>query len=52
MKFTNTTFIGSEDTRFVLITLELVGGTSAYPFSVTVTPLEQSAKGNSIAANS
>ena len=35
----------------MLVTLELVRGTSAYPFNVTVTPSEQSpvsAKGNSI----
>ena len=40
--FTKTQYTGSEDTGFVLVTLELVGGTSSRPFDVTVTPLEQS----------
>ena len=35
-------YSGSENETFVLITLELVGGTSSRPFNVTVTPLEQS----------
>ena len=49
--FTQPQFIGSEQTRFVTVNLELIGGTSAGPFSVTVTPSEQSpvsAEGNSV----
>ena len=49
VRFKNTTFTGSEVAGFVLITLEVVGVTSANPFTVTVTPSEQSpvsAKGN------
>ena len=49
MQFNQTQYTGSEDTGFVLVTLELVGGTSSRPFNVTVTPLELlqvSAKGN------
>ena len=44
-------YTGSEATRFVMVTLELVGGTSSNPFNVTITPSEQSpvsAKGNRI----
>ena len=51
MRFTQDQFPGSETTGFVIVRIELHGGTSAYPFSVTVTPLEQSpvsAEGNSI----
>ena len=51
VRFTQDQFAGSETTRFVIVNLELNGGTSAYPFNVTVTPSEQSpvsAKGNSI----
>ena len=51
MQFTQTQYTGSEDTGFVLVTLELVGGTSSRPFDVTVTPLKQSqvsAEGNSV----
>ena len=54
MKFNQTQYTGSEDTGFVLVTLELVGGTSSKPFDVTVTPLEQStvsAEGNSVYDN-
>ena len=54
MRFTHTQYIGSEDTGFVLVTLELVGGTSSRPFDVTVTSLEQSlvsAEGNSVHDN-
>ena len=46
-----THFIGIEGKKFVRVDLELVGGTSAYPFNVTVTPSEQSpvsAEGNSV----
>ena len=52
--FTQTQYAGSEDTGFVLVTLELVGGTSSRPFDVTVTPLEQSplsSEGNSVYDN-
>ena len=51
VRFTQDQFPGSETTRFVIVHLELDGGTSAYPFNVTVTPSEQSpvsAEGNSI----
>ena len=49
MRFTQAQYTGSEATGFVMVTLELVGGTSNSPFSVTVTPSEQSpvsAEGN------
>ena len=51
VRFTQDQFHGSETTGFVIVNLELDGGTSAYPFNVTVTPSEQSpvsAEGNSI----
>ena len=51
MRFTQLQYTGSEATGFVMITLELVGGTSSNPFNVTVTPSEQSpvsAEGNSV----
>ena len=51
VRFTQTQYTGSEATGFVMVTLELVGGTSSNPFSVTVTPSEQSpvsAEGNSV----
>ena len=51
VRFTQDQFTGSETTGFVIVHLELHGGTSANPFSVTVTPSEQSpvsAEGNSI----
>ena len=49
VKFAHTQYTGSEAKGFVVITLELVNGTSSDPFNITVTPLEQpsaSAKGN------
>ena len=49
--FTQDQFIGSETTGFMLVFLELNGGSSARPFSVLVTPSEQSsvsAEGNSV----
>ena len=52
--FTQPQYTGSEDEGFVLVALELVGGTSSRPFNVTVTPLEQSsvsAEGNSVYNN-
>ena len=51
VRFTQDQFPGSEAIGFVIVYLELHGGTSAYPFNVTVTPLDQSpvsAEGNSI----
>ena len=51
VRFTQDQFAGSETTGFVIVYLELDGGTSAYPFSVTVISSEQSpvsAEGNSI----
>ena len=51
VRFTQDQFAGSETTGFVIVNLELDGGTSAYPFNVTITPSEQSpvsAEGNSI----
>ena len=44
-------YTGLESTGFVIITLDLIKGTSASPFNVTVTPSEQSpvsAQGNSV----
>ena len=51
MEFTHSQYTGSEDTGSVLVTLELVGGTSSRPFDVTVTLLEQSAEGNGVYDN-
>ena len=51
MRFAQTQYNGSETTGFVIVVLELVGGTSSNPFNVTVTPSEQSpvsAEGNSV----
>ena len=51
VRFTQTQYTGSEATGSVIVTLELVNGLSNNPFSVTVTPSEQSsvsAKGNSV----
>ena len=51
VRFTQDQFPGSEATGFIIAHVELYGGTSAYPFNVTVTPSEQSpvsAEGNSI----
>ena len=42
VRFTQNQFTGSEATKFVIVFLELNGGTSAYPFNVTVTASEQS----------
>ena len=42
VRFISNRYSGTEDEGFVLVTLELRGGTSAYPFNVTVTPSEQS----------
>ena len=54
VRFSQRQYTGSEDAGFVLVTLELFGGTSSRPFNVTVTPLEQSpvsAEGNSVFDN-
>ena len=54
VQFTQGQYTSSEDTGFVLVTLELIGGTSSRPFDTTVTPLEQSsvsAEGNSVYDN-
>ena len=54
VRFVQRQYTGSEDTGFVLVTLELNGGTSSRPFDVTVTPLQQSpvsAEGNSVYDN-
>ena len=51
VRFTQTQYTGSEKSRFVMITLELLNGVSSNPFSAAVTPSEQSAvsaKGNSV----
>ena len=51
VRFTQDQFSGSEATGFVIVHVELHGGTSAYPFNVIVTPSERSpvsAEGNSI----
>ena len=42
VRFTKNQYSGSENSGFVLVTLELTGGRSAYPFNVTVIPSEQS----------
>ena len=49
VRFTQNRFTGSEAMGFVEVNLELTGGSSASPFNVTVTPIEQSpvsAEGN------
>ena len=49
--FTNNKFTASETKGFVLVILELTGGTSVSPFNVIVSPSEQSpvsAQGNSV----
>ena len=54
MRLVQHEYSGSEDTEFVLVALELVGGTSSRPFDVTVVPLQQSpvsAQGNSVYDN-
>ena len=51
VRFTQSQYTGPEATGFVMVILELVGGTSSNLFNVTVTPSEQSpvsAKGNSV----
>ena len=51
VRFAQTQYTGSEAMGFVMVTLELVGGTSASTFNITVTPSEQSpvsAEGNSV----
>ena len=51
VRFTQNQYTGSEAVQFVIVNLELVGGTFLTSFNVTVTPSEQSpvsAEGNSI----
>ena len=51
VRFVSRQYPGSESLEFVLVTLELVGGKSAFLFNITVTPSQQSpmsAEGNSI----
>ena len=51
VRFTQRQFTGSEARGFVAVDLELTGGISANPFSVNVTPSEQSpvsAEGNNV----
>ena len=51
VQFSQDRFIGSEASGFVMVSLELSGGTSASPFTVMVTPSQQSpvsAEGNSV----
>ena len=51
VRFSQPGFTGPESMGSVLVILDLTGGTSASPFSVTVTPSEQSpvsAEGNSV----
>ena len=51
VRFAQPEFTGSESMGSVLVFLELTGGTSASPFSVTVTPSQQSpvsARGNNV----
>ena len=51
VRFTQEQFTGSEAMGFVMVNLELIGGSSANSFNVTVTPLEQSpasAEGNNV----
>ena len=42
VQFAQEQYSGSEATGFMIVTLELVGGRSSSPFSVIVTPSEQS----------
>ena len=42
VSFVSQQFTGSEKEGYMLISLKLVNGTSAYPFNVTVIPSEQS----------
>ena len=42
VRFTETSYSGSELSGVVDVDIELVGGTSTIPFDVTVTPSQQS----------
>ena len=49
VRFAKEQYTGSEAVGFMIVTLEIAGGISSNPFSVTVTPSEQSpvsAEGN------
>ena len=51
VRFTQTQYTGLEATGYVMVTLEIIKGSSSNPFNVTVTPSEQSpvsAEGNSV----
>ena len=51
VNFTQSQFNGSEVAGFVLVTVKLRGGISAFPFNVNITSLEQSpvsAEGNNV----
>ena len=51
VRFERRRYAGSEAAGFVMVTLELLRGTSSNPFNVTVTPSAQSpvsAEGNSV----
>ena len=42
VRFAKEQYTGSEAVGFIIVTLEIAGGISSNPFSVTVTPSEQS----------
>ena len=42
VRFVSNRYSGSEAEGFVVVTLELNRGISAYPFNVTITPSQQS----------
>ena len=49
--FKQSQYTGSEDTGFIVVSLKAMGGTFPSPFSVTVTPSEESpvsAEGNNV----
>lgn len=51
VQFSDRTYSGTEASGFVNVAVTLIGGTSATPFGVTVTPSELSpvsAEGNSV----
>ena len=51
VQFSDRTYSGTEASGFVNVDVALIGGTSATPFGVTVTPSEQSpvsATGNNV----
>ena len=42
VRFTQSRYTGSETIGYVTVSIELVGGTTASSFNITVTPSEQS----------